>query len=151
MLEAIRGSVSSHMLVAGAAAGLSALVTWQGAVLVTSSAAQPATPGVQQIVSQPLSDLPGREVRMSLIERPPGFASPAHRHPGHHTFGYVIEGTYEFAIDRQAPRLLKAGDTFYEPPGAIHSMSHNASSDKRLKIVVFMVADQNNPSTVNEK
>jgi hypothetical protein len=30
-------------------------------------------------------------------------------------------------------------------------MSRNASTDKRLKIVVFMVADQNNPSTVNEK
>jgi quercetin dioxygenase-like cupin family protein len=147
MLKAIRGSVTSHMLVAGAAAGLSALVTWQGASLVT---AQPATPGVQQIVSQPLSDLPGREVRVSLIERPPGFASPAHRHPGHHTFGYVIEGTYEFAIDRQAPRLLKTGDTFYEPPGAIHSTSRNPSTDQRVKLLVFMVADQKNPSTVPE-
>jgi len=150
MLKAIRSSVSSHMLAAGAAAGLSALVTWQGALLVTSSAAQPATSGVQQVLSQPLSDLPGREVRMSVIERPPGFASPAHRHPGHHTFGYVMEGTYEFAIDRQAPRLLKAGDTFYEPPGAIHSTSRNPSTDQRLKLLVFMVADQKNPSTVPE-
>jgi quercetin dioxygenase-like cupin family protein len=93
------------MLVAGAAAALSALVTWQGAV---------------------------------------------HRHPGHHTFGYVIESIYEFAIDRQAPPLLKAGDTFYEPPGAIHSTSRNPSTDQRLKLLVFMVADQKNPSTVPE-
>ena len=150
MLKAIRGSVSSHMLAAGAAAGLSALVTWQGALLVTSSAAQPAASGVQQVVTQPLSDLPGREVRMSIIDRPPGFASRAHRHPGHHTFGYVMEGTYEFAIDRQAPSLLKAGDTFYEPPGAIHSTSRNPSTDQRLKLLVFMVADQKNPSTVPE-
>ena len=50
MLEAIRGSVTSHMLVAGAAAALSALVTWQGAPLVTSSAAQPATPGVMDVL-----------------------------------------------------------------------------------------------------
>jgi quercetin dioxygenase-like cupin family protein len=92
----------------------------------------------------------GREVRMSLIDRPPAFASPPHRHPGHHTFGYVIEGTYEFAIDRQAPRLLKAGDTFYEPPGAIHSTSRNPSTDQRLKLLVFMVADQKNPSTIPE-
>src|SRR6266699_5689025 len=119
MLKTIRGFVSSHMLAAGAAAGLSALVIWQGSPLVTSSAAQPATAGVQEVVSQPLSDLPGREVRMSVIDRPPGFASPAHRHPGHHTFGYVMEGTYEFAIDRREPRLLKAGDTFYEPPTAV--------------------------------
>jgi len=87
---------------------------------------------------------------MSVIDRPPGFASPPHRHPGHHTFGYVIEGTYEFAIDRQAPRLLRAGDTFYEPPGAIHSTSRNPSTDQRLKLLVFMVADQKNPSTAPE-
>src|SRR5215813_13979346 len=150
MLKVIRGSVASYALVAGAAAALSALATWHGAVLVTPSAAQPAASGVQQIVSQPLADVPGREVRVSLIERPPGFASPPHRHPGHHTFGYVLEGTYEFAIDRQAPRVLKAGDTFYEPPGAVHSTSRNASADQRLKLLVFMVADQKNPTTVPE-
>jgi quercetin dioxygenase-like cupin family protein len=146
----MRGSVASYALVAGAAAALSALATWQGVVLVTPSAAQPTAGGVQQIVSQPLADVPGREVRMSLIERPPGFASPPHRHPGHHTFGYVIEGTYEFAIDRGQPRLLKAGDTFYEPPIAVHSTSRNSSTDQRLKLLVFMVADQKNPSTVPE-
>ena len=141
---------ASYALVAGAAAALSTLATWQGMVLVTPSAAQPAAGGVQQIVSQPLADVPGREVRISVIERAPGFASPSHRHPGHHTFGYVIEGTYEFAIDRREPRLLKAGDTFYEPPTAVHSTSRNPSTDQRLKLLVFMVADQKNPSTVPE-
>jgi quercetin dioxygenase-like cupin family protein len=73
-----------------------------------------------------------------------------HRHPGHHTFGYVVEGTYEFAIDGQPGRILNAGDTFYEPPTALHSVSRNPSTDKRTKIIVFMVADQKNPSTVAE-
>jgi quercetin dioxygenase-like cupin family protein len=150
MLRLKKGSAASYVLVATAAAGISALATSQGAKLVTSSAAQPAAPGVQQILSQPLSDLPGREVRMSLLDRAPQASSPPHRHPGHHTFGYVIEGSYEFAIDRQPPRLLKAGDTFYEPPGAVHSTSRNPSADQRLKILVFMVAEQKNPSTVPE-
>src|SRR6267142_42477 len=149
MLDAIRKSLASHLLVAGAAAGLSALVTWQGAAPVTPSAAQTA-PGVRQILSQPLSDVAGREVRMILVEQAPAAASPPHRHPGHHTFGYVIEGTYEFAIDRREPRLLKAGDTFYEPPTAVHSTSRNPSTDQRLKFLVFMVADQKNPTTVPE-
>jgi quercetin dioxygenase-like cupin family protein len=150
MLEIFRGSLASYALVAGVAAGLSALVTWQGAVLVTPSAAQPAAAGVQQIVTQPLADVPGREVRMLLVERAPASASPPHRHPGHHTFGYVLEGTYEFAIDRGQPRLLKAGDTFYEPPTAVHSTSRNPSTDQRVKLLVFMVADQKNPTTVPE-
>ena len=87
---------------------------------------------------------------MLLIERPPGGGSPPHRHPGHHIFGYVIEGNYEFAIDGQTPRLLKAGDTFYEPPTAIHSTSRNPSTDHVLKMIVFMVADQKNPTTVRD-
>ena len=131
MLKIVRGSVASYALVAGAAAVLSALATWQGAVLVTPSAAQPAAGGVQQIFAQPLADVPGREVRMSLIERAPEFASPPHRHPGHHTFGYVLEGAYE-------------------PPTAVHSTSRNPSADQRVKLLVFMVADQKNPSTVPE-
>ena len=143
-------SIASYALVAGAAAALSALATWQGAMLVTPSAAQPAAGGVQQIVSQPLADVPGREVRMLVVERAPGTASPPHRHPGHHTFGYVLEGSYEFAIDRGEPRLLKAGDTFYEPPTAVHSTSRNPSTDQRVKLLVFMVADQKNPTTVPE-
>jgi quercetin dioxygenase-like cupin family protein len=150
MLKVCRGSLASYVLVAGVAAGLSALVTWQGAVLVTPSAAQPAAGGVQQIVTQPLADVPGREVRMLLVDRAPASASPPHRHPGHHTFGYVLEGTYEFAIDRGQPRLLKAGDTFYEPPTAVHSTSRNPSTDQRVKLLVFMVADQKNPTTVPE-
>jgi quercetin dioxygenase-like cupin family protein len=143
MFKVFRGTVASYALVTGAAAALSALATWQ-------ATAQPVASGVQQILTQSLADLPGREVRVSVIERTPGFASPPHRHPGHHTFGYVLEGVYEFAIDRSAPRLLKAGDTFYEPPGVVHSTSRNPSQDQRVKLLVFMVADQKNPSTVSE-
>src|SRR5258705_4493744 len=119
---------------------------------VGSSFAQtPAPTGTIPLLTQPLADLPGREVRITLLDRPPGNASPAHHHPGHHTFGYVVEGTYELGINGQPTKTLHAGDTFYEPPGAIHSVSKNASTDKPLKIVVFMVADASQPSTVNEQ
>jgi quercetin dioxygenase-like cupin family protein len=144
------GSVASYAVVAMAAAILSGVGTWSATQFVAGSAAQPAAPATGQLLTQPLADLPGREVRISLLDREPGASSARHRHPGHHTFGYVIEGTYEFAINGEPSRLLKAGDSFYEPPTAIHSTSRNPSTDKRAKILVFMVADQNNPSTVAE-
>jgi quercetin dioxygenase-like cupin family protein len=143
-------SVVSYSAVAVAAAALSAVATWSATHFVAVSAAQPAPAGAGQLLVQPLGDLPGREVRISLLDREPGASSARHRHPGHHTFGYVIEGTYEFAINGQPGVVLKAGDTFYEPPTAIHSTSRNPSTDKRAKILVFMVADQKNPSTVAE-
>ena len=143
------GSAASYVAVALAAAISAAVGTWSATQFVASSAAQPA-PATGPLLTQPLADLPGREVRVSLLDRGPGASSPRHRHPGHHTFGYVIEGTYEFGINGEPSRTLKAGDTFYEPPTAIHSTSRNPSPDKRTKILVFMVADQKNPSTVAE-
>jgi quercetin dioxygenase-like cupin family protein len=145
------GSFLSYGTIALIAAVLSAAATW-GAMHAAGAAFAQAPPpaGTVQLLTQPLADLPEREVRMVLLDRVPGDSSPPHRHPGHHTFGYVIEGTYELGIDGQPPRTLKAGDTFYEPPGVLHSVSRNAGNTE-MKIVVFMVADARNPSTVNER
>jgi quercetin dioxygenase-like cupin family protein len=150
MTTARSGSVASYAAVALVAALISAVGTWGATKLVATSVAQPVAGGAGQLLTQPLADIPGREVRISLLDRDPGSSSARHRHPGHHTFGYVIEGTYEFAINGEPSRTLKAGETFYEPPTAIHSTSRNPSPDKRAKILVFMVADQKNPSTVPE-
>jgi quercetin dioxygenase-like cupin family protein len=141
------GSLASY----GAVAVVSCVLTLAATNFIGASHAQaPSPPPTAVLLTQPLADLPGREMRMSLLDREPGNASPMHRHPGHHTFGYVIQGTYELGIGGGPTRTLHAGDAFYEPPGALHSVSRNASATERLKILVCMVADQNNPSTVNE-
>src|ERR1700732_2555884 len=129
---------------------LSSFGTWTATRFVTASSAQPAPAAAKPLLVQPLADLPGREVRISLLDRAPQASSPPHRHPGHHTFGYVLEGSYEFAVDGGSPRTMKAGEVFYEPPGALHSVSRNPSADQRTKILVFMVADQKKASTVAE-
>jgi quercetin dioxygenase-like cupin family protein len=144
------GWLKSHGFVAITAAMLSSLGTWGAMQFVPASVAQPAVGGAGLPLVQPLADLPGREVRISILDREPGATSARHRHPGHHTFGYVIEGTYEFGINGEPSRMLKEGDVFYEPPTAVHSTSRNPSADRRAKILVFMVADQKNPSTVPE-
>ena len=150
MTKASVTSVHHHAAVAIVVGLLSGLGTWTVTKFVTASSAQPSAAPARPLLVQPLADLPGREVRITLLDRAPGSSSPPHRHPGHHTFGYVVEGTYEFAIDGQPSRILNAGDTFYEPTTEVHSVSRNPSTDKRTKIIVFMVADQKNPSTVTE-
>src|SRR5262245_6456173 len=150
MKKASRTFVPHHAGVAIVACLISSFGTWPAMRFVTASSAQPAPAAAKPLLVQPLADLPGREVRITLLDRAPGSSSPPHRHPGHHTFGYVIEGTYEFAIDGQPGRILSAGETFYEPSSAVHSVSRNPSADQRTKIIVFMVADQKNSSTVAE-
>jgi quercetin dioxygenase-like cupin family protein len=150
MRKVNRNVVYSYAVVAVFVGLLSSGSTWTAMTFVPASSAQPVPAPPKPLLVQALADLPGREVRITLLDRAPLSSSPPHRHPGHHTFGYVVDGTYEFAIDGQSSRILNAGETFYEPPTAVHSISRNPSADKRTTILVFMVADQNRPSTVAE-
>ena len=81
-----------------------------GAVLAQQA---PAT-RVTELMKQVLADVPGREVVMITLDIPPGGGSAAHRHPGHHIFGYVLEGTYKIKLDQGPETLLTKGQTFYE-------------------------------------
>jgi quercetin dioxygenase-like cupin family protein len=100
-----------------------------------------------EVITQPMADI-AREMRISVTEREPGNASTPHRHPGHHTFGYVLEGTYEVKVDDRPVRQLKAGEAFYEPPGALHAVSRNPSADQRVRYLIIQVGDPTKPRTV---
>jgi quercetin dioxygenase-like cupin family protein len=68
----------------------------------------------------------------------PGQSDAPHRHPGP-AFGYVLEGEYEWAIDDNTARTLKAGDTFYEPTGCLHRVSRNPSKERKTRIVAVVL------------
>jgi len=149
-------SLLTHAAVAGFAA-LSAsfatyLVTTGRMDLMAPIAAQAQTPGQRstEVMTQPMSDI-AREMRISVTERDPGNGSTPHRHPGQHTFGYVLEGTYEVKIGDGPVRQLKAGEAFYEPPGALHAVSRNPSPDKPVKYLIIQVGDPTKPRIVQEK
>src|SRR5260221_8000245 len=78
---------------------------------------------------------------MITLDIPPGGGSPPHRHPGHHTFGYVIEGACMIKLDNGPETTLTKGQTFYEAPGQLHAVSRNASDTEPAKILVVMLAD----------
>ena len=145
--------VWSHSFTAAVAAVISAAVTYAATTFVAPLQAQPApAPTVRtDVMTQPLADLPGREVRITALDLMPGHASPPHRHPNHHVFGYIVAGTYEWKIDDAQVKTFKAGEVFYELPGVLHAISRNASPTDRAKVIVFMVADAKQPSTVAEE
>ena len=140
---------------AAAAAGITATLLVTSGVLGPSlgplAQAQPA-PGQRStdVFKMVMADVLGREMRIRLIERDPGNGSAAHRHPCCHTFGYVIEGTYEFKVDNEPVRQLKAGEVFYEPPNALHAVSRNPSTTEKVKYLAIQVADPSKPALVNE-
>src|SRR3954471_7500322 len=73
----------------------------------------------------------GKEAKATAVEVTlgPGESDAPHRHPGP-GFGYVLEGEYEWAIDDQPARVLKVGETFYEPAECLHRVSRNPGKVK---------------------
>jgi quercetin dioxygenase-like cupin family protein len=133
---------------AAAAAGIAAtLLAGTGVPTLFAQAQTPPGQRITEVLTKPMDDI-GREMRIRLSERDPGNGSPAHRHPCCHTFGYVLEGTYEFKVDDEPMRLVKAGEVFYEPPNALHAVSRNASAIEKVKYLVIQVAEPGKPATV---
>ena len=85
-----------------------------------------------------LPDIEGREAVMLEVEYPPGVASKSHRHNAH-TFVYVLEGTVVMQVAGGEEMTLVAGQTFYETPDDIHSVSRNASDTEPAKILVVFI------------
>ena len=78
---------------------------------------------------------------------PGGFTRGAHRHPAG-AYVYVIDGNVIFGIDNREPVTLKAGDSFYEPPNALHSVSRNASEELPASLIAFFVLGDGESPTV---
>ena len=78
-----------------------------------------------------IEKLDGKKAKATMVEvtLAPGQVEAAHRHPGP-AFGYVMEGEYEWAIDDHPAKILKAGETFYEPGGCLHRVSRNPGKVK---------------------
>ena len=85
------------------------------------------------------------------LDIPPGAASPPHRHPGHHVFGYVLEGSYKIKVDQGPETVLTKGQTFHEAPGQLHAVSANGSQTEPAKVLAFIIVESGKPITVPEK
>ena len=77
-----------------------------------------------------------------LAELPPGAAAGRHTHPGIET-GYVLEGELSLEIDGQPAKLLKPGDSYQIPAGAVHDAK--VHGDKSMKVLGVYVVDKTKP------
>jgi quercetin dioxygenase-like cupin family protein len=105
---------------------------------------------VTQLMSKDLTNLPGKEGLMVIVEYPPGSSDPIHRHNAH-GFIYVLEGSIVMQVRGGKETVLKPGQTFYEGPDDVHVIGRNASPTKPAKFLVFFVKDKGAPVLVPAK
>jgi quercetin dioxygenase-like cupin family protein len=84
--------------------------------------------------------LDGKEAKATFLEvtLEPGQADVPHRHAGP-AFGYVLEGEFEWAIDDRPAKVLKAGETFYEPTGCLHRVAKNPTAKGKTRVLAVIL------------
>ncbi|MBU8818380.1 cupin domain-containing protein [Mycolicibacterium goodii] len=109
---------------------------WKTAVTVVQEAHPPS-----------ISD--GAHAMTIVVEFPPGDpGTPPHRHSGP-AFGYVLEGEMLFELEGLPPRVVRAGEAFWEPGGdVIHYQDGNNRSDIPLRFTVTMLCAPGKPMLV---
>jgi quercetin dioxygenase-like cupin family protein len=113
------------------AAGLAAAVLGAGALYAQA-------PGFKRIEVQDRDlSIPGRHAVQARAEFEPGGAIGRHTHPGEE-LSVVLEGQLLLEVDGQAPRTVKAGESFFIPAGVIHA-GKNAGSGKAVVFATYIV------------
>ena len=54
----------------------------------------------------------------------------------------MVEGEIRSAVEGGEDRTYRAGETWFEPPGAHHTVSANASGTTPARLLAFIVADK---------
>ena len=105
---------------------------------------------VTELLSKDLTNIPGKEGLIIIVEYPPGSSDPIHRHNAH-GFIYVLEGSIVMQVRGGKEMTLAPGQTFYEGPDDVHVIGRNASKTKPAKFVVFFVKEKGAPVLVPAK
>jgi quercetin dioxygenase-like cupin family protein len=89
----------------------------------------------------------GAHAMTVVIAYPPGNrGAPPHRHPSGPAFGYMVEGEMLFELEGQSPRVIVAGEAFWEPGGdIIHYSDGNNRDDIPCRFTVTMLCVPGQP------
>ncbi|MGN2249224.1 cupin domain-containing protein [Frateuria sp. GZRe14] len=124
-----------------------------GAALAGSAYAHAPDGTVKPNFSHALPNDPGKSLVAVEVNYPPGGASAAHHHArSAFIYAYVVSGAIESQVDDGPARVYKAGESFYEVPGAHHRISRNASKTQPAKLLAVFVVDTGDaPLTTPDK
>jgi len=96
---------------------------------------------VEPIASYALPNVPGKRVTIVRVFYGPGGFTRPHRHAGSVT-ATITRGEVRSQLGGGPVELFKVGQSFFEPPGATHMISANASSSEPAELLAVFVADE---------
>ena len=108
---------------------------------MTSVSANSPENVVEPITSHALPNVPGKRVTVVRVFYGPGGFTPAHQHAGSVT-AYITKGEIRSQLAGGPVETFGVGQCFFEPPGATHLVSANASMTEPAELIAVFVADE---------
>jgi quercetin dioxygenase-like cupin family protein len=96
---------------------------------------------VEPIASYALPNVPGKRLTILRVFYGPGGFIRAHRHAGSVT-AYITKGEIRSQLAGGPIETFEVGQSFFEPPGATHLVSANASNTEPAEPIAVFVADE---------
>jgi quercetin dioxygenase-like cupin family protein len=108
---------------------------------MSADAAGSSLDKVEPIGSYALPNVPGKRVTIVRVFYGPGGFTRPHKHAGSVT-AYITKGEIRSQLGGGPVEVFKVGQSFFEPPGATHVVSANASNTEPAELVAVFVADE---------
>jgi quercetin dioxygenase-like cupin family protein len=111
---------------------------------ITPAVAQtaPQGPTVTPAFRQDIPNVAGKSLVASVVEYAPGAKSTPHRHANSAFIAaYVLSGSVRSQVNDEPVKVYKAGESFFEAPGAHHRVSENASPTEPARMLAIFVVD----------
>jgi quercetin dioxygenase-like cupin family protein len=132
-------------------AGITALFV-AAALPVAAQELEPARAGPPVLLEAPLADAPGKNLVVVELNFPPNPRLPStpeshprgHRHPGS-VYVYVTHGAVRLGVEGQPVQVVEAGGSFFEPVGAHHIITENASATEPARAIAVMIVPEGAP------
>lgn len=114
------------------------------AIALNAAADEPKAQAVRAILERhDQTGVAGKEIVIGTATLPAQSVIGYHTHPGDE-IGYVLKGTLVLKARGQPDRLLKPGDTFFNPRGSIHSLAAAPGGDGGMEVSTWIV-DKDKP------
>lgn len=89
-----------------------------------------------------IPNAPGKRLVSVIVDYAPGASSVPHRHASSaFIYAYVLSGEIRSQVDSEPARVYRAGEAWFENPGAYHRVSANASNTEPARLLAVFIAD----------
>jgi quercetin dioxygenase-like cupin family protein len=98
-----------------------------------------AASGRREVLKQALPGEPERELTLIEVAYSPGTGSPTHLH-ANGVAAFVVSGSIASQVGDGPEQTYRAGEAWWEPPGAVHRVSRNASTTEPATLLAIYIA-----------